>query len=194
MSEAEVLELLRRRGAVLSGHFLLSSGRHSDTYVEKSRVFEDARSTAGLGERIAAWYPEVQAVVSPAVGALPLGFAVALAAGARFLYAEREDGRMALRRGFALEPGEGTVVVEDVITTGGSAAEVYRLVASMGAEPLGVAALVDRSTASPPFPLRALCSVRAQSWTEDSCPLCAQGIAVESPGSRRLDQTRRSHG
>lgn len=194
MSDEEILELLIRRGAVRSGHFLLSSGRHSDTYVEKARVFEDARVTAELGERIAAWYPDAQAVVSPAVGALPLGFAVALAAGARFLYAEREDGRMALRRGFALERGERTVVVEDVITTGGSAAEVFELMASMGAEPLGVAALVDRSAGSLPFPVRALCTVRAESWTEDSCPLCARGVAVESPGSRHLDQTRRSHG
>jgi orotate phosphoribosyltransferase len=194
MSGAEVLDLLRSRGAVRSGHFLLSSGRHSDTYVEKARVFEDARATAAMGERIAAWYPDVQAVVSPAVGALPLGFAVAVAAGARFLYAEREQGRMTFRRGFALGPEERTVVVEDVITTGGSAAEVFRLVASMGAEPLGVAALVDRSAAPLPFPLRALCSVRAESWTEDSCPLCARGMVVESPGSRHLDQTRRSHG
>lgn len=180
----EALALLRRRGAVRSGHFLLSSGRHSDTYVEKARVFEDPEATVDLAREIASWYERVQAVVSPAVGALPLGFAVALAAGSRFLYAEREDGRMTLRRGFLIHPGERVLVVEDVVTTGGSAAEVWDLAGSLGADRLGVAALVDRSTAELPFPLRALATVRADTFDPEDCPLCAQGLAVEAPGSR----------
>ena len=180
----EALALLRRRGAVRSGHFLLSSGRHSDTYVEKARVFEDPAATVDLAREIATWYERIQAVVSPAVGALPLGFAVALAAPSRFLYAEREDGRMTLRRGFVIQPGERVLVVEDVVTTGGSAAEVWDLAGSLGAELLGVAALVDRSTTELPFPLRALATVRAGSFDPEDCPLCAQGLAVESPGSR----------
>jgi orotate phosphoribosyltransferase len=184
VTEDGVLRLLRERGAVRSGHFRLSSGRHSDTYVEKARLFEDPAVTVRLGEEIASWYPAPEAVVSPAVGALPLGFSVALAAGSRFLFAEREDGRMALRRGFHLRPGERVLIVEDVVTTGGSAAEVWNLVADPGAERLGVAALVDRSTGDLPFPLRALARVRAESFDPDVCPLCARRVDVESPGSR----------
>jgi orotate phosphoribosyltransferase len=184
VTEDQVLRLLRDRGAVRSGHFRLSSGRHSDTYVEKARLFEDPAATVRLGEEIASWYPAPDAVVSPAVGALPLGFAVALAAGCRFLFAEREDGRMTFRRGFLLRPGEGVLVVEDVVTTGGSAAEVWELVGDAGAERLGVAALVDRSTGELPFPLRALARVHAESFDPDRCPLCARRVDVESPGSR----------
>ena len=169
-----------------SGHFLLSSGSHSDTYVEKARVFEWPGDTVRLAEEIAAWHPGIEAVVSPAVGALPLGFAVALAADARFLYAEREGGRMALRRGFALRPGERVLVVEDVVTTGGSAREVYELLRESGAEVIGVAALVDRSTGDVPFPLRALVRIDARAFPADACPLCARGETPESPGSRHL--------
>ena len=178
--------LLRERGALRSGHFLLSSGRHSDTYVEKARVFEDPAATVVLAREIASWYDRVQAVVSPAVGALPLGFAVALAAGSRFLYAEREEGRMTLRRGFRIDTGERVLVVEDVVTTGGSAAEVWELGASLGAERLGVAALVDRSTAELPFPLRALATVRADTYDPSECPLCARGVGLDAPGSRHV--------
>lgn len=192
MTEAEVLEILRRSGALRQGHFLLSSGRHSDAYVEKARVFEDPEVTVRLGREIASWYRDVGAVVSPAVGAIPLGFATALGAGARFVYAEREDDRMALRRGFALEPGERVVIVEDVVTTGGSAAEVHALAGELGAEVLGVAALVDRTVTELPFPLRALSRVSAETWAEDVCPLCARGIPAESPGSRHLSENRRS--
>jgi orotate phosphoribosyltransferase len=186
MTEEEVLRLLVELGAVRRGHFLLSSGKHSDAYVEKARVFEDPALTARLAGEVASWYERVELVVSPAVGALPFGFAVALAAGARFVYAEREGGRMTLRRGFTISPGERALVVEDVVTTGGSAAEVYEMVRDAGAEVLGVAALVDRSSGRLPFPLRALTRVSAEAWEPDDCPLCADGSPPESPGSRRL--------
>jgi len=181
-----MLEALVERGAVLSGHFLLTSGRHSDTYVEKARLFEDPALVGELAREIASWYERVEAVVSPAVGAIPLGFAVAQAAGARFLYAEREEGRMALRRGFRLSAGERTLVVEDVVTTGGSAREVWDLVQGSGAETLGVAAVVDRSAADLGLALRALIRVEARAWDPDACPLCAEGREMSSRGSRGL--------
>lgn len=184
MNDREVLALLEASGAIRTGHFLLSSGKHSRIYVEKARMFERPADTMRLAREIASWHPEMEAVVSPAVGAVPLGFAVALAAGARFLYAERQDGRLSLRRGFRLGPGEATVVVEDVVTTGGSAAEVYELVRVAGGEALGVAAMVDRSVEQVPFPLRALVRVEAEAVDPDDCPLCREGIPVESPGSR----------
>ena len=186
MTPEEGLALLRDRGAVRTGHFLLSSGKHSDTYVEKAQVFEWPADTVRLAEQMASWHRHIEAVVAPAVGAIPLGFAVAQAAEARFLYAERVEGRMALRRGFALRPEERTLVVEDVVTTGGSAAEVFDLVRATGAEPLGVAALVDRSTGPLPFPLRAVVRVEAEAFDPDACPLCARGEPLESPGSRHL--------
>lgn len=184
MTTPDVRSVLEQTGALRTGHFLLSSGRHSDVYVEKARVFERPDVVAALGREIASWYEDVGAVVSPAVGAIPLGFAVALAAGARFLYAERVDGRMALLRGFGLEHGEPTLVVEDVVTTGGSAAEVDELVRRSGAEPLGVAALVDRSSGALPFPLRALARIEATAHDAGGCPLCVGRLPLESPGSR----------
>jgi len=135
---------------------------------------------------VAAWHGGVEAVVSPAVGAIPFGFAVALAAGSRFLYAERQDGAMTLRRGFSLRAGERVLVVEDVVTTGGSAAEVAALVRDSGAELLGVAALVDRSDGTTGLPLRALVRIEAQTYAPEECPLCRDGRPLESHGSRHL--------
>lgn len=182
----EILEILAEQGAVLSGHFLLSSGMHSDTYVEKARVLERPEVVTRLAEEIASRFQGVDTVVSPAVGALPLGFSVAVATGARFVFVERESGRLALRRGFALAAGERVLVVEDVVTTGGSAAEVVELVRASGAEVLGVAALVDRSAGSLPFSLSALSRVEARVYEPHACPMCAAGSPVESPGSRHL--------
>jgi orotate phosphoribosyltransferase len=181
------LALLEKSGAVLRGHFQLTSGRHSDTYVQKARVLERPDATMALAREMASWYPDgIDVTVAPAVGAVPLGFAVALASGARAIFAEREDGRMALRRGFALSPGERALVVEDVVTTGGSAREVFDLVLASPAKALGVAALVDRSGSSLPFPLRAIVALDAASWPPDDCALCRAGRPLDRPGSRHL--------
>jgi orotate phosphoribosyltransferase len=186
MTPEEATALLERTGAMLSGHFRLSSGRHSDRYVEKARILQRPDEAMRLAREIASWYPEVDVVVAPAVGAVPLGFAVALAAGARSVYAEREGGTMTLRRGFEILPGERVLVVEDVVTTGRSAAEVLELVLRAGSTSLGVAALVDRSGAPPPFPVRAVLRLAAVSWDPESCPLCREGVPLEAPGSRHL--------
>jgi len=180
----EARALLSQAGAMLDGHFLLSSGLHSDTYVQKARVLEDPRTTMVLAREMASWYREVGVVVAPAVGAVPLGFAVALAAGARSIFAERDDGRLRLRRGFRIEEGERTLVVEDVVTTGASAAEVWEL-AAVG-ERLGVASIIDRSTDALAFPLRSVLRVDAAVWQSESCPLCLRGIPLDAPGSRHL--------
>ena len=179
-----ITDLLEETGAVRRGHFLLSSGKHSDVYVEKARMFERPELVVRMAEEIAGWHDDTEAVVSPAVGALPLGFAVALAAGARFLYAERAEGKLSLRRGFVLGAGERTLVVEDVVTTGGSAAEVVEVVRRSGARLLGVAAMVDRSTGDVGFPLRALARLEARAFDPDACPLCRGGSVPEAPGSR----------
>lgn len=180
------LDLLAERGAILSGHFLLTSGKHSDTYVEKARMFEEPGLVMRFAEQMAGWHEDAETVISPAVGAIPLGFAVALAADARFVFAERHGGAMTLRRGFRLGEGERVLIVEDVVTTGGSAAEVWDLVRGAGAKPVGVAAMVDRSVGRLPFPLRALVRVAARVYDSDECPLCANGVPIESHGSRGL--------
>jgi orotate phosphoribosyltransferase len=186
MSPEEARGLFESAGAMLSGHFLLSSGRHSDTYVQKARVLERPDVAMALAREIASWHRDVEVVLAPAVGAVALGFAVALACGARSIFAEREDGGMTLRRGFAVESGERTLIVEDVVTTGGSAAEVWELAGARGAERLGVAALIDRTTSPVAFPLRAVLRVDARAWDPSDCPLCRDGVPVDSPGSRHL--------
>lgn len=191
MNPAELLEVLSRRGAVQRGHFVLSSGRHSNVFVQKFRVLEHPRLTQRLGQALAELFEgRFDVVASPAVGAIVLGFATALAAEVRMVFAEREAGALALRRGFTFEPHERVLVVEDVVTTGASARELVSLVRGAGADPVGVAALLDRCDAARAAPvgapLRALLRLEASSWGADDCPLCAAGTPLEDPGSRRL--------
>lgn len=191
MNPTEILEVLEAKGAVLHGHFMLSSGRHSDTFVQKFRVFEHPRLTQSLGDEIARqWAGRFDVVASPAVGAIVLGFATAHAAGVRMVFAEREEGALAFRRGFELAPRERTLVVEDVITTGGSAREVVDLVRDSGAEAVGIGALLDRGDPSRPpelgAPLQSLVHLDVKSWDPSECPLCAAGDPLTDPGSRRL--------
>jgi len=190
MNQVEVLDVLKRTGALMEGHFKLSSGRHSDTYVQKQMVFQHPRLTASLGEAIAERFEKAQhrfdTVLSPALGAILFGNAVAHASGGRFIYAERVDGAMTLRRAQALDPGERVLIVEDVVTTGGSAAEVVALARAAHATIVGVACLVDRTTVELPFRLHSLVRIEARDWAPEDCPLCRAGDPINSPGSRFL--------
>ena len=189
---AELLDLFRERGALLEGHFLLSSGLHSPRYLQSARVLMDPPLATRLGEELAARVrPDlggraVAAAVSPALGGLIIGQEVARGLGARALFTEREGGRMTLRRGFSLAAGEAVVVVEDVVTTGGSTREVIDAVRDRGAAVLAAAALVDRSggQAALPVPLRSLLQIDVPTLAAQSCPLCAAGSAAVKPGSR----------
>lgn len=189
MKQEDLLAELKKVGAVLEGHFVLSSGRHSDLYVEKFRAFERPDLAVALGEEIAARFKDknVDVVLSPAVGALVIGFTTALALRSRFVFTEREAGEMKLRRGFEIRRGERVLVVEDVVTTGGSAAEVARLAAP--GDLVGIAAFVDRSegaASSLPMPLDPLLRFKAVSWAPEECPLCAKGVPSVTPGSRHM--------
>lgn len=191
MNQAEILDVLESKGAVLRGHFKLSSGRHSDLFVQKFRVLEHPHLAERFGSAIAGLFEGLfDAVASPAVGALVLGFSTALAAHTRFIFAERVDDAMTFRRGFAIAPHEKVLVVEDVVTTGGSAREVVDAVRSAGGIPVGVGVLIDRGDpARPPdfgVPLRALVTLEVSSWAPEECPQCARGVPLEDPGSRRL--------
>lgn len=190
MSDAEVREIFQRYEAILTGHFKLSSGRHSDTYLQCARVLEHPRVAHSLGAALATKLQtragRIDVIASPAMGGLLIGYAVAHALGVRFVFYERADGTFVLRRGQHLSPGEKVAVVEDVITTGGSAAEVVELVRGTGADVVAVGSIVDRSATQPPFGLESLLRVRAQSWDPEECPPCGRNEAIDAPGSRHL--------
>lgn len=175
-------------GAYLTGHFRLSSGLHSDRYLQCARLLMWPERAEKAGRDLAAKLSVVspQAVVSPAIGGIVIGHEVARALGVRGLFAERKDGAFHLRRGFALSPGERVVVVEDVFTTGGSTREVCAAVESAGGTVSAVGSIVDRGLPEGTFPVpaRSLLSLDAPAWPEKDCPLCARGEALDTPGSR----------
>lgn len=192
MTRDEILALFEQSGAVRSGHFLLSSGLHSDGYVQCALVLQHPELAARLARELAARLGQVRAgaVVSPALGGVILGHELGRALGCRAIFAEREAaGGMALRRGFALAAGERVVVAEDVWTTGGSTREVLGIVAAAGAEAVAAAALVDRGgfagRMAAELPAIALLEMRWQTWPAADCPLCRAGSTPEKPGSRK---------
>lgn len=178
-------------GAYLQGHFRLTSGLHSPEYLQCAKVLQHPQHAADLGEALGqtlAPYGPVSVVVSPAIGGLIIGHEVARALGVRHIFAERDaDGQMILRRGFSIEPGESAVVIEDVITTGGSTKEVIDLLRNEGAEVKAAGSIIDRSggKADVGIPRVALATLTVTAWEPASCPLCAQGSPVVKPGSRK---------
>jgi orotate phosphoribosyltransferase len=175
-------------GALLQGHFRLSSGLHSDTYLQCARLLQwPARAeSAGreLAEGLRAFAPRV--IISPALGGVIIGHEVARALSVPFLFAERQDGSFALRRGFQLEAGAPAAIVEDVFTTGKSTREVIDLVAAAGARVVAVGSIVDRGLPPGAFPVpsRSLLLLRIPAWPEEECPLCREGRPLQTPGSR----------
>ena len=190
MTESEVLAIFESHGALLSGHFLLSSGLHSSRYCEKFAVLQQPKVTERLCRELARRFAGegVQVVVGPLTGGLLLAHEVGKALGTRALFTEREGDKMCLRRGFALTPGERTLVVDDVVTTGGSVREVIEAVREAGGQVVGVGLLVDRSGGSMHFGVRteALLHLDAarESYPPDACPLCRQGVPFTARGSR----------
>jgi orotate phosphoribosyltransferase len=189
LDQAAVLDLYQASGALRRGHFLLSSGRHSDTYLQSALLLQWPRLAEALGRALAGPFAgRADVVVAAAVGGLIIGHEVARELGVRMIFAERAGGAMGLRRSFALAAGERALLAEDVLTTGGSAREVAELVAAAGAVPVGLSAIIDRRPAQARESLSAvvLATVAAPSWDPADCPLCQAGGAPEAPGSRRL--------
>ncbi len=184
----DIRELLEKYGAVRHGHFLLSSGLHSHQYFQCALVLQHPEATAELARRMVADLKPgpVDVVIGPAIGGIVLAYELARQLNARALFAEREEGRMKLRRGFELAPGERVLVTEDVVTTGGSAREVVELVREMGATPIGVVAIVDRSGGRVSFevPFHALLVTKVSSYRPEYCPLCQEELPLVKPGSR----------
>lgn len=191
LSPEAAAAMFRETGALLEGHFRLTSGLHSSQYMQCARVLQFPSYASRLGEELARRFRSrgVQVVIGPAMGGIIVAQEVARALGGpvRSIFAEREEGKMALRRGFSLQPGEKVLVVEDVITTGGSVKEVIGLVREKGGEVVGVGVLVDRSGGEAKFdlPLEAVLSLKIASYPPDKCPLCAQGLPAVKPGSRQ---------
>ncbi len=189
LDEAAVLEIFRGTGALLSGHFELRSGLHSDQYVQCALVLQWPVRTARLcGElarraRRAGWTAET--VIAPAMGGLFVGHELARALELRSIFAEKQEGRLVLRRGFTIRPGERFIIAEDVVTRGGRVQETIEIVRAAGGVPVGVAVLVDRSGGAARFevPTIALLRMTPTVWTPSECPLCAAGSRPEHPGS-----------
>ncbi|MBK5211219.1 MAG: orotate phosphoribosyltransferase [Coriobacteriia bacterium] len=190
LTDAQIYDSLIQTNALRKGHFQLTSGRHSDTYVQCARVLEDPTLTLELAKEAVARLPkdiDIDVVAAPAVGGILIGFAVAQALGKRFIFSERQNGEMVFRRSFELAPGTKVLVVEDVVTTGGSVAEVIKLVEEAGAQTVGVVSLIDRGgdkkfTAD----FWPLLTLEVASWDRQDCRLCKDGVDIYSPGSRRL--------
>src|SRR5215216_4061968 len=183
-----ILDLFRRVGALLEGHFRLTSGLHSPGYLQCALVLQRPDEAAACGAAIADRVRglDVQAVLSPALGGIVIGHEVARALGVRAIFAERQDGKLTLRRGFTLAPRERVLVVEDVVTTGGSTRETIDVARAAGAQVVGAAAIIDRSGGQQGLdvPFHALATVAFPTYQADGCPLCASGQPIVKPGSR----------
>lgn len=188
MEEKKVLELMEELGALHNGHFLLSSGRHSDTYFQCARILQFPELARELGAAMMDLCKDqpCDLVVSPAMGGILIGHEVARAAGRRFVFTERQDGIMTIRRGFTLEKGEKVVIAEDVVTRGTSLLEVIDVVQKAGGEVTGLVSIIDRTGGDVglPMPLQSLARVKVETWEADDCPLCQKGLDVVKPGSR----------
>jgi orotate phosphoribosyltransferase len=188
MTRDELLDLFRKSGALLEGHFRLSSGLHSTGYLQCALVLAQPQAAEILGRAVAdlarEWRPTV--VLSPALGGVVIGHEVGRALGVRALFAERQDGELTLRRGFVLGERDRVLVIEDVLTTGKSTRETMQVARAAGAHVVGAAAIVDRSggEARLDAPFAALLAIALPTFEPDTCRLCAQGIPVVKPGSR----------
>ena len=188
-TQEEILEILKEKEVLLSGHFLLTSGRHAAYYMQCARILQYPEIAGKLCEQLAGYFAaeKIDVVAGPAMGAIIIAYEAARALGVKSVFAERENGVMSLRRGFSVKPGDRVLVVEDVVTTGGSVKEVVALMRELGADVVGVGVFVDRSNGKADLgvPLKALVSLEIESFDPANCPLCAEGKQpAVKPGSR----------
>lgn len=188
MDSDAVLDLFRASGALLEGHFRLSSGLHSERYLQSALVLQFPELAARLGDALGARTRHLQptVVLSPALGGIVIGQEAGRALGVRAIFAERQDGALTLRRGFTLDRADRVLVVEDVITTGGSTRETIEVATAAGAHVLGAAAIIDRGNDATRvnLPLFSLAQLVVPTYRPEACPLCAKDVPVVKPGSR----------
>ncbi|MGB5288114.1 MAG: orotate phosphoribosyltransferase [Ignavibacteriaceae bacterium] len=190
MTEKEILDIFKKTEALLTGHFLLTSGRHSDRYFQCAKVLQYPEYTEKLCKMIADNFEkaEIDTVIAPAIGGLVVGQEVARQLNKRFIFAEREDKKLSLRRGFCLDENERVLVCEDVVTTGGSVFEVIDIVKNSKAEVVGAGFIVDRSNGMVNFgyPQFSVLKMEVISYLPDECPLCREDVELVKPGSRKV--------
>ncbi|MBC7342483.1 MAG: orotate phosphoribosyltransferase [Clostridia bacterium] len=201
MNAEQVMAILKATGAVSEGHFRLTSGKHSDFYIQCARLMQHPEKAEPVCQALADQFragtaagsnpsQAIEVVIGPATGAILMAYEVAraLGPGVRAMFTERENGVMTLRHGFSLAPGERVLVVEDVVTTGGSVQEVIDVVKGAGGQVVGIGALVDRSGGTVRFevPFKALATITTNVYEPEDCPLCRQGLPAVKPGSRQV--------
>lgn len=190
LTDKEILDIFYKTGALLKGHFLLTSGLHSNIYFQCAKVLQFPEYTEILCKKISDFFKnfEIDTVVAPAIGGIVVGQEVARQLNKRFIFAEREDKFLTLRRGFSIEPGEKVLVCEDVVTTGGSVFEVIDIVKNNGAEVTGVGFIVDRSNGKIKFgvPQISTLTIEAVSFSPEECSMCKENIELVKPGSRKI--------
>ncbi len=188
MTNQEIVEMLKEAEVLLEGHFLLTSGRHSDKYMQCAKIFQYAKYSEPLCKELAEQYKNdnIELVIGPAIGAIQMAYEVGKQLGVKNIFAERENGEMTLRRGFTIEKGQRVLVVEDVVTTGGSVREVIDLVKANGGIVAGVGSIVDRTGGKIDFgvPYKSAFSMDITSYEADECPICKTGAPLVKPGSR----------
>lgn len=190
MTSEQVLDIYKKTGALLSGHFLLSSGLHSEQYLQSALVLQQPDIATKLCAALAGHFKDsrIEVVIAPALGGVFVSHETARALGVRAIFAERVNGQLTLRRGFSVTPGERVLVVEDVITTGKSTRETIDVVTQAGGMVIAAASLIDRSggAADVGVPYRSLVTLNVPTYAPESCPLCKSGSAPVKPGSRSI--------
>ena len=191
LTKERVTEILKEAGVLLEGHFLLTSGKHSGQYLQCAKIFQDTRYAEELCEDLAKKFEQdhVELVIGPAIGAIQMAYEVSRHLHVKNIFAERENGKMTLRRSFHIEKGQRVLVVEDVVTTGGSVREVIELVKEAGGVVVGVGSVVDRTGGAIDFGVKyeSVISFKVEAYEAQDCPLCKQGLPVVKPGSRNLE-------
>ncbi len=191
MTQERVMEILKEAGVLLEGHFLLTSGRHSGKYLQCAKIFQNAKYSEELCGELAKLYAgaDIDVVIGPAIGAILISYEVARQLGVPNMFAERDgDGKMTLRRSFEIKPGQRVLVVEDVVTTGGSVREVTELVKEAGGIVAGIGSIIDRTGGKIDFgvPYKAVLPIEVESYEAEDCPICKTGVPVVKPGSRKI--------
>jgi orotate phosphoribosyltransferase len=189
LSREEIIRIFKEKEVMLEGHFLLTSGRHSDKYMQCAKLFQYADTSELICRQLADQFRdrEIDMVVGPAIGGIIMAYEMGRQLGVKNVFAERENGVMTLRRGFEVPAGAKVLVVEDVVTTGGSVREVIALMKERGADVVGVGAVVDRSNGQVDFgsEFKAVLSMEVKSYDPEECPICGSGIPLIKPGSRK---------
>jgi orotate phosphoribosyltransferase len=190
MADSDILGIFKKTNALLNGHFLLTSGRHSNQYFQCAMVLQYPEYNEILSAIIAEQFKdaEIDTVISPAIGGICVGQEVARQLNKKFIFAEREDARLTLRRGFSISEGEKFLVCEDVVTTGGSVFEVMDIVKENKGSVAGVGMIVDRSNGKVDFGVKQVSTLKLEvvSYQPDDCPMCKEGIPAIKPGSRKI--------